>query len=127
MPLTQQNRADGADGSPEQKSGGNQALPGTRIPSRGSEAQELAQHQTQVESRDVHQVTLRDVVSSSKAGSSMPARFKDVGEAPFDQFAALALQRFALGTIDPRPTARAVHQPPVSVNRRLPRCLRSGM
>jgi hypothetical protein len=109
MWLAQQRDAHSSDGSPEHENCREEALWGTREPSRGSEAKQLAQYDTEVESGDVYQVPLGDVGSPPEADSAVPASFKDVGKAPFDQFATLALQRFALGAVYSGPGWRTRH------------------
>src|SRR5690606_32265744 len=75
---------------------------------RRAPSQQLAQDQRQVEAGPVAQQPFEDVLVSSKMRPPHPAGVIAMGEAPFDQLAALAHQP---------PAAPAANPPPVGIHR----------
>jgi len=64
----------------------------TLQPSRGPESDQEPHHEAQVESRDVHEIALQDVLATAQVGAAHPSGLKAMREAPFEQLTALAHQ-----------------------------------
>src|SRR4029077_17400025 len=76
---------------------------------RRTDAEQLAQDQTQVPASDLNQVAFLDFDQATQPGPARPTRFAHVGKTSFGQFASQALQTFA---------TRTTYAPPIRVNRR---------